>query len=92
MVWNQAPRIANGFRLPEDSPQSFQKVIPVGIASEYLPHFYAPDHDVVERTGSVDSRFPWHTPPLPLPILLWQLKNLTASPFIADTDADPLRI
>jgi hypothetical protein len=81
MVWNQAPRIANGFRLPKDFPQSFEKVIPVGIATEYRPPFNAPDHDVVESTCSVDSGFPWHAPSLPLPILLCQLKNLTTSPF-----------
>jgi hypothetical protein len=38
---------------------------------------------VVEGTGSVDSRFPRHAPPLPLPDLLFQLKNLTASPFMS---------
>jgi len=81
MVRNQAPCIANCFRLPEDLPQSFQKVIPVGIASEYRPPFNASDHDVVERTRSVDSRFPWHAAPLSPPVLLCQLKNLTASPF-----------
>jgi len=82
MVRNQAPCIANCFRLPEDLPQSFQKVIPVGIASEYRPPFNASDHDVVERTRSVDSRFPWHAAPLSPPVLLCQLKNLTASPFM----------
>jgi hypothetical protein len=34
---------------------------------------------VVERPGSVDSRFPRHAPPLPATDLLCQLKNLTAS-------------
>jgi hypothetical protein len=77
MVWNQAPRIANGFRLPKDSPQPFEKVIPVGIATEYLPPFNAPDHDVVESTCSLDSRFPWHALSLPLPILLFPLKRKT---------------
>ena len=65
MVWNRTPCIAHGLRLTQDLPQSFQKGIPVGIASEYLALFYAPDHDVVERTSGVDSRFPWHDPPLP---------------------------
>jgi hypothetical protein len=81
MVRNQAPCIANGFRLLEDLPQSFQKVIPVGIGSEYRPPFNASDHDIVERTCSADSRLPWHAPPLPVQDLFFQLKNLTASPF-----------
>ena len=81
MIWNQAPSIANRFRLPEYFSQSFQKVIPVGIATEYLPSLNPSDHDMVESTGCIDSGLPWHGLPLQLPILLCQLKNLTASPF-----------
>ena len=51
MIWNQAPCIANRFRLPEYFSQSFQKVIPVGIATEYLPSLNPSDHDMVESTG-----------------------------------------
>ena len=80
MVWNQAPRIANGFHLPKDSPQSFEKVIPVGIATEYLPSLNPSDHDMVESTGCVDSGLPCHGLPVQLRILFCQLKNLTACP------------
>jgi hypothetical protein len=38
-------------------------VIPVRIEAEYRPTFNASDHDVMQGTGSIDSRFPWHQPP-----------------------------
>ena len=82
MVGNQRPCIAEGLPILEDFSQSLQKVISVGLASGYRPSFNAPDHDVVKSTCSVDSRFPGHALSLPLPTLLCQLKNLTASPFI----------
>jgi hypothetical protein len=81
VVGNQRPCITKGLRILENSPQSLQKLVPVDIAAEYRPTFNAPDHNVVQCTSSVDSRFPWHQPLLSLPCLLRQPKNLTASPF-----------
>jgi hypothetical protein len=64
VVWNQAQGIANGFRLPEDSPQSLHKVIPVGIVPEYRTPFNTPDHDMAQDYSRFDQRFPWHEKPL----------------------------
>jgi len=41
-------------------------VIAIGIGSEYRSSFYAPHHDVMQGTGSVDLGSPWHATPLPL--------------------------
>jgi hypothetical protein len=41
-------------------------VIAIGIVSEYRSSFDAPHHDVMQGTGSVDSKSPWHAAPLPL--------------------------
>jgi hypothetical protein len=51
------------------------------LKSEYRASFYAPHHDVMQGTRSVDSRSPWHATPLSLPTLAVQLDNLTAYPF-----------
>jgi len=40
-----------------------------GIVSEYRSSFYAPHHDVMQGTGSVDSGSPWHETPLPFPTI-----------------------
>jgi len=37
---------AKGFRLPKDYPQSFEKLIPAGIATEFVLPLYDPDHNV----------------------------------------------
>jgi hypothetical protein len=81
VIGNQRPCITEGLRLLENFPKSFQKVVPVRIATKHCPTFNSPDHDVVQGTSSIDSRSPWHPPPLPLRSLLRQVKNLTASPF-----------
>ncbi len=51
MVGYQRPCIADALGLLEDSSQSLQKVIPVGIASEDTTPLHAPDHDVVQGTS-----------------------------------------
>jgi hypothetical protein len=80
MVGNQRPCITQGLRILEDFSQSLQEVILVGIASKYRPTFNASHHYMVQGTSSIDSRFPWHQPPIPPPSLLSKPKNLTAFP------------
>jgi hypothetical protein len=42
-------------------------VIPIRIASEYLPPPNAPHHNMVHRIRNVDSRSPRHDPSIPRP-------------------------
>ena len=57
------------------------RLMTVEIGTVPVRPFYAPDHDVVQGTRSIDSRSPWHDPPLSPRSVARQLKNLTASPF-----------
>jgi hypothetical protein len=61
VVRNQRPCIAQGFRIQEDFSQSIEKVTPVLVVSEYATPFNTTDHDVVQGSGSIDSRFPRHS-------------------------------
>jgi hypothetical protein len=47
MVGDQRPCIADGLCILEDFSQSLQKVLPVGITSEYSPPFNASNHHVM---------------------------------------------
>ena len=42
MVRDKGPRKTGGLGFQENRPQTFKKLIPVGIAPEYLPSFYPP--------------------------------------------------
>jgi hypothetical protein len=42
------------------STKSFYKAISVIIIIKYRPLFNAATDDMMQRTGSVDSGFPWH--------------------------------
>jgi len=81
VVGQQGPGIAGGLRILENISQSLQELISVGILPEYRSFFNAPDHDVVQGAGAVDSRFPWHSSSLSDSNLSCQHYNLTASPF-----------
>jgi len=81
MVGDQCPCIADGFRILEYAFQAVQKMISVGIVLEYRAPFNAPDHDMVNGSGSVNSGFPRHETRLSSWRMVCQLKNLTASPF-----------
>jgi len=65
-----------GRRSQANAYQTLQKIIPVGIVPEYRAPFNAPDHDVVQSTRSIDSRFPWHETPLSTWRMVCQLNNL----------------
>jgi hypothetical protein len=60
VVGDQCPCIAQGLRILEDFSKSIEKLIPVGIVSEDRAPFNAPDHDMVNGSGSVNSGFPRH--------------------------------
>jgi hypothetical protein len=63
VVGNQGPCITSGIRFLENSPQSFQEMVPVLVAAKYLPTFNAPDHHMMQGAGSIYSGSPWHNPP-----------------------------
>jgi hypothetical protein len=54
MIGNQGPCIKEGARVLEYPSQPLRKLFPISIATEYLPPFDAPGHDVVQGTSSID--------------------------------------
>jgi len=73
-AWAGRPSHANAY-------QALLEMIPVGIVPEYRAPFNAPDHDMLNGSGSVDCRFPRHETLLSPQRTARQLKNLTASHF-----------
>ncbi len=53
MIGNKCPGIATCFGFFEDTSESSQKIVSVGIVLEYLPSFNAPGNDVVEGPRSI---------------------------------------
>ena len=55
MIGNKCPGIATCFGFFQDTSEASQKIVPVGIAFEYLPSFNASGNDVVEGSRSINS-------------------------------------
>ena len=51
MIGHQGPGKAGGLPLAQNTTQSLQKIIAIGIIPENLPALDAYHHDVVQRTG-----------------------------------------
>jgi hypothetical protein len=55
MIGNKCPGIATCFGFFQDTSESNQKIVSVGIVLEYLSSFNAPGNDVVEGSRSIYS-------------------------------------
>jgi hypothetical protein len=53
VIGHQGPGKASGFRIEKNLAHPVKKVIPIGIAVEYLPSFNPANHDMVHGTNSV---------------------------------------
>jgi hypothetical protein len=53
VIGHQGPGKASGFRIEKILAHPVKKVIPIGIAVEYLPSFNPANHDMVHGTNSV---------------------------------------
>ena len=90
VVGDQCPCITDGLCILENASQALQKMIPVGIIPEYRAPFNAPDHYMVNGSGSVNSGFPRHDTPLSPCPMVCQLNNLPASLFSASSGKSSL--
>jgi len=80
MVRQKCPCIAYRLRLLKYLSQPPDEVIPVRIAFENLDSLNPPCHDMVQGTGCIYPRFPWHAKLITTISPQCQVNKLTTSP------------
>ena len=61
MIGDKRPGETGGVRFSDDIAQTFNEIIPVLIIFEYPLTLDSTDDDMMQRSGSIDARFAWHT-------------------------------
>jgi hypothetical protein len=62
MIADQCPRIASRLGLAEQSAETIQKPLSVGIVQKNLLAVDTARNHVMQRARCIDSRFSWHAP------------------------------
>jgi len=65
MIGYQRPSKTGRFRLRQDQPEIFQKIMPILVILKYLAALYSSSNDVVQRSSCVDARLSWHAKTVP---------------------------
>lgn len=60
MVWDQRPGIALGLGFFQDYGKTIKERFAVFLILEDLSSFNSPGHDMLQKTGRVESGLPWH--------------------------------
>ena len=60
MVWYQRPCKTIGLCFRNQFCEAIEKILPIIIGSKYFPAFDPSDNHMVQCTGRIYSRFPWH--------------------------------
>ena len=60
MVGNEGPGETVGIRFGEQAGKTPHKGFAVGVIAEDIPPFNAPDNDMLQKAGDVESSLAWH--------------------------------
>jgi hypothetical protein len=60
VIWHKGPRKTASFTVDQDTAESIQKIITVGIIKKNLPSINPPHNDMVQRSRGVYTGFSRH--------------------------------